>query len=149
MPRWLFYSLIAIVLWGVWGFLGKLADARVPMNALVIQALMTVGLAPAIILAARSRTAWTGRSLRRGFAFAFLTGLIACLANTAIYKAFTEGGPASIVLPVGAVYPVLTVVAAWGILREKIGLVQLIGITIGMLGVLLLGIAGGGGTAAG
>jgi transporter family protein len=149
MPRWLFYSLVTILLWGVWGFLGKLSDARVPMNALVVQALMTVGLLPAVIAAAISPTGWAGRNRRRGIAFAFLTGLIACLANTATYKAYTEGGPASIVLPVAAVYPVLTVLAAWGFLGEKVNRVQLAGIAVGMIGVALLGVAAGGDSTAG
>src|SRR4051812_453612 len=119
------------------------------MNALVVQALMTVGLVPAVMAAMLSPTAWAGRNRNRGIGFAFLTGLIACLANTATYKAFTEGGPASIVLPVAAVYPILTVMAAWGFLGEKINIVQVAGILIGMAGVAILGIAAGGGSTSG
>jgi transporter family protein len=149
MPRWLLFSLITIVLWGVWGFLGKLTDALVPVNALVVQAVMTIGLIPAVAIAAMSPAARSGRKPGRGAAIAFLTGLIACLANTATYKAFAEGGPASIVLPVAAVYPILTVLAAWGFMGEKINVIQILGIAIGMAGVAILGIAAGGGTTSG
>jgi transporter family protein len=149
MPRWLSYSLITIVLWGVWGFLGKLADMKVPMNALVIQAFMTAGLMPAVIAAAMSKDAWTGPNRKRGALIAFLTGLIACLANTATYKAFTDGGPASIVLPVAAVYPILTVLVAWGFMGEKINAVQVLGIAIGMVGVVILSLSAGGGSTQG
>jgi transporter family protein len=149
MPRWLLFSLITIVLWGVWGFLGKLTEAIVPVHPLVVQALMTIGLLPAVLLAAMSPAARTGRNPRRGAWIAFLTGLIACLANTATYKAFSDGGPASIVLPVAAVYPILTVLAAWGFLGEKINVVQVLGIAVGMAGVAILGVSAGGGTTGG
>jgi transporter family protein len=149
MPRWLFFSLITIVLWGLWGFLSTVATDKCNVNPYVLQAFMTGGLLPAVLVAAFSKTAWTGRNRRRGMLIAFITGLLGCLANTATYKAIGEGGPVSIVLPVAAIYPILTVLVAWAFLKERINVVQVGGIAIGVSGIVILSMAAGGGSARG
>ena len=52
-PKWLFYALLCLFWWGVWGFLAKLGADQ--MTAMQVQVLFTLGLLFFVVLAAHER----------------------------------------------------------------------------------------------
>src|SRR5260370_5948398 len=135
MPRWLLWTLIALVSWGVWAVVSKLiGDA---LAAAQSQALSTLGLLPIIAALALARKPSGSRTPRRGILYGFAAGVLACLGNVAYYHALSLGGKASTVTPLTALYPLVTVVLAVILLREKVNGVQLAGIALSLMAIYL------------
>jgi uncharacterized membrane protein len=136
MPKWLFYSILSALLWGLWGLVSKLASGA--MSPYVNQILATIGLLPVALLVLGSKQARVAEDRRRGALFGFVTGLIGGTGNIAYYAAMSAGGLASIVTPLTAVYPLVTVAAAYFLLRERLNSVQFAGIGLTIVAVALL-----------
>jgi drug/metabolite transporter (DMT)-like permease len=67
---------------------------------------------------------------------------VADLGATALYGLATTHGALSIVVVIGSLYPVVTVLLARGILKERIGRIQLAGVLLAFLGVALVSAGG-------
>jgi transporter family protein len=139
LPLWLLWSLATIVLWGTWGLVSKIASAGV--DAYVNQLLYTAGLAPLLIF-----VAWTvhkhsqdkGKGRRAGVFWAFLTGILGGVGNLAFFQALVKGGNASVVAPVTALFPMVTVLLALLFLKERLGRVQWVGLALAFVAIYLL-----------
>jgi bacterial/archaeal transporter family protein len=146
LPAWLIWSLVTIVLWGTWGLVSKIASGG--MDAYVNQLLYTAGLAPLLVFVAwtvwkqsRSETSESAekRTTRRmGVFWAFLTGILGGVGNLAFFQAMVEGGKASVVAPVTALFPMVTVLLALVFLRERLGWVQWAGLALAFVAIYLL-----------
>jgi transporter family protein len=140
IPVWLRWSLATIVLWGVWGLVSKLASEGV--DTYTNQLLYTVGLLPLMVLVMRSprlRNDTKGtRAYRWGIFWAFLTGVLGGTGNIAFFQALVTGGKASIVAPVTALFPVVTVLLATTLLHERLGRTQLAGLGLAFVAIYLL-----------
>ncbi len=137
MPRWLAFSLLTILVWGAWGAVSKVASNGVDANT--NQVFFTFGLLPLILIMWRSsrvRTVQRGRSI--GIAWAFLTGILGGTGNIAFFHALVIGGKASIVSPVTALFPLVTVILAVTLLHERIGTAQKIGLVLALVAIYLL-----------
>ena len=139
MPLWLLWSLVTILLWGTWGLVSKIASAG--MDAFVNQLLYTAGLLPLMVF-----VAWTvhknkeEKSKRRsaGVFWAFLSGLLGGIGNIAFFEALVKGGSASVVAPVTALFPMVTVLLALTFLKERLGRAQWIGLGLAFSAIYLL-----------
>jgi len=140
LPAWLFWSLASIVLWGTWGLVSKVASAG--MDAYANQLLYTVGLAPLMIFVAWSvhkENAGDRRDTRAtGIFWAFFTGILGGVGNLAFFQALVVGGKASVVAPVTALFPMVTVLLALIVLKERLGRVQWAGLTLAFVAIYLL-----------
>jgi transporter family protein len=137
MPRWLLFSLITILVWGAWGVVSKVASEGVDANT--NQIFFTFGLLPLIALVWRSpRNAGGGAGRRVGIRWAFLTGILGGTGNIAFFHALVMGGKASIVSPVTALFPVVTVVLAVTLLHERVGTTQKLGLILALIAIYLL-----------
>jgi bacterial/archaeal transporter family protein len=140
MPRWLLWSLGTIALWGSWGLVSKIASGGV--DAYVNQLLYTAGLLPLMVFAAWSvhrSKADEGRPHRRaGVFWAFITGILGGAGNIAFFEALVKGGHASVVAPVTALFPMVTVLLALVFLKERLGRVQWLGLGLAFVAIYLL-----------
>jgi uncharacterized membrane protein len=130
IPRWLIWTLVALGCWGVWALLSKLiGDALSPgMN----QALSTLGILPVIVGLGFSKKARGGA--RRGMVYAFASGLLSGVGNIAYYWVLNSG-KASTVVPLTALYPLVTVLLAVAFLKEKLNRVQVAGIFFALVAI--------------
>jgi transporter family protein len=138
LPRWLLYSLLTIGCWGAWGAVSKIASDDVDANT--NQLLFTIGLLPLIALTWRSSRqpgAMPG-DRRIGIGWAFLTGILGGTGNIAFFHALVVGGQASVVVPVTALFPLVTVILALAILRERLGRLQKIGLALALVAIYLI-----------
>ena len=136
MPRWLFYSLLTILFWGVWGTVSKVASDGV--DAYTNQIFFTVGLLPLMLLVLRSTRRDRAPAGRAGNGWAFFTGILGGTGNIAYFLALGAGGNASIVTPATALFPLVTVVLAVVFLRERLGTAQKLGLVIALAAIYLL-----------
>ena len=79
-----------------------------------------------------------GEGQRRGIFWAFLTGILGGLGNLAFFQALVKGGKASVVAPVTALFPVVTVLLALVFLKERLGRVQWLGLGLAFVAIYLL-----------
>jgi transporter family protein len=137
MPRWLAFSLLTILVWGAWGVISKVASEGVDANT--NQIFFTFGLLPLIAIVWRSpRNGGGGAGRRTGLAWAFLTGILGGTGNIAFFHALVMGGKASIVSPVTALFPLVTVILAVTFLHERLGTAQKIGLALALVAIYLL-----------
>ena len=143
MPRWFIWSLAALVSWGVWALLSKLiGDA---LSAAQSQALSTLGLLPVIAALSRTREGFGAFDQRRGMAAAFAAGMLSSLGNVAYYQALNMGVNAATVIPLTALYPLVTIALALAFLKESLNAVQIAGIALSLLAIYLLNVPNAGG----
>jgi uncharacterized membrane protein len=138
MPRWFLWTLLALLSWGVWAILSKLiGDA---LSAASSQALSTMGLLPvAIALGFSKRLVVTGNRWR-GALFALAAGALACAGNVAYYRALQVGEKAATVVALTGLYPLVTVVLAIVLLRERLNRVQFLGIVLSLAALYLFNV---------
>jgi D-xylonolactonase len=141
VPRWLGYSLLAIVLWGVWGLIGKMTPTLSP---LVMTVLSTIGILPVAAALLLSPGLWRGERIGRGMAFGFATGICGQLGNLSYLEALRRGGQASTVLPLTSLYPLVTVLLARLLLGERLHRVQAGGFVLALGAFVLFGRLGAG-----
>lgn len=139
IPRaaWLGWTLLAVGCWGVWAILSRLiGDA---LSATQSQALSTLGILPVIFALARRPRPRPAIDLntRRGCALALGAGVLTCIGNAGYYDVLNRGTKAATVVPLTALYPLVTIVLAIVILRERIHRVQGLGL-VGSLAALYL-----------
>ena len=138
MPKWVVYSILAIVLYGFWGVVPKWVsrqeDPETPMR---IQVLSTIGILPVALVFIFSKKLKEGKSIPRGVAWAVATGLCGGVASLALYAALVRG-QASTVLPFMSPYPIIAVVLALLFLKERPNLVQCGGIALALVAMFLL-----------
>lgn len=137
LPRWLAFSLLTILLWGAWGAVSKVASDGVDANT--NQIFFTFGLLPLILMVWRSpRNTCGGEKRRTGLAWAFLTGILGGTGNIAFFRALAMGGKVSIVAPVTALFPLVTVILAVTLLHERVGTAQKVGLVLALTAIYLL-----------
>ncbi len=138
VPRWLFWTLVALVAWGVWGVLSKvIGESLSPAH---IQAISTIGMLPIIaILAGLGRSDHSGNP-RLGIALAIAAGVVSCLGNMPFYGLLAGGAKAATVVPLTALYPLVTIVLAVALLGERLNRIQLLGVVISLTAVYMLNV---------
>jgi drug/metabolite transporter (DMT)-like permease len=137
-PRWLLWTFAALLAWGVWAVLSKLlGDA---LSAEQSQALSTIGLAPILVPLAMSGRAGFRAATRRGVALAFLGGTITCQGNIAYYAAIARGEKVAAVASITAIAPLVTVLLAVLLLRERLNRIQFAGLVLALVAIWLFNV---------
>lgn len=135
MSIWLGYALVTMVLWGLTGLTQKLATNYISVElSLIFFSAAFVPIAVVILLFLPldwkiSRMAWF---------LAILGGVLNGLGVLASLAAFHHGGKASVVTPLIALYPVVTVALAVPFLHEKISHREVAGIVLALLATAAL-----------
>lgn len=131
---WLVYAITAGLFWGVWGVVTKLIAEDV--SAYMNHVLFTIGMLFTLPFVVKKCKVSTINS--KGFLWGLLAGLFAVTGNVAVYHAFSNGGQASIVIPVTNLYPLVTIAIAVGFLKEQFGLWNILGALLAIPAILLL-----------
>src|ERR1700682_368997 len=135
-PVWLWYALLGIFWWGLWGFLSKIGSEKAsPMQ---MQILFTLGMLPVALGMLAQMRGKLDRN-RGGITYGLLSGIAAGLGTLGYYAALRDQN-ASVVTPLTGVFPVLTVVLAFLVLRERLNRVQMGGMLLALASIIILSI---------
>jgi len=135
--RWVPLSLGALVLWGVWGVI--LRAALIDLDWRLVVSLAVWGyLIPILGLAVLARPnlsqlTWAVAAKAVG------AGLVNQMGLIAFYLA-ADSGSVSVVVPLAALYPAVTLVGAVVILKESLRGVHLLAIALAVVAGALLGL---------
>jgi uncharacterized membrane protein len=141
--RSLFWTIVTLVSWGVWAILAKeLGEALTPSQS---QVLSTLGMLPLLAALSLVQGPPAIGNRRRGIALAFASGVVSSLGNIPYYAAL-GGGNAATVVPLAALYPLVTVLLAVVLLKERLNHVQLCGVVLSLVAIYLFNLPGEQGT---
>jgi transporter family protein len=138
MPLWLILALCCITSWGIWGFLAKLLTAK-GMHPVALSAVSSLTTA---------LTAWIAFFFLAGapwdktyghIPFALIVGILGSVGAITFFFALHHGR-ASLVVPLSALYPAITILLSFFFLGERPTPLQGLGIVLAMLASLLLGL---------
>ena len=133
MGYWFIFGLFALIVWGVWGFLPKLATRYIePRSVLVFQTIGSI-LVTIVILATID---FKPELHTKGVTFAIVTGIIGTLGTASFLYSIAKG-KASIVVTMTALYPIITVILSLLILKESITIKQGIAIILALTAMAL------------
>jgi transporter family protein len=130
-----FYALLPIGLWGLSGFLQKLATNHLSGEAaalVYLGAFIPVGIFFAL------RSPWPDAIAPRAWGIAIALGFFLAFGNFAVLAAYARGGQAAVIAPLSNLYPVISVPVAVIFLREQISGREWAAIATAMLSVLAL-----------
>src|SRR6266576_2920477 len=136
VPVWFWYALLCIFWWGLWGFLSKIGS--VAASPLQMQILFTLGMLPVAIAMLLQMRGKLDRNAG-GIAYGLLSGIVTGLGTLGYYAALRDQD-ASVVTPVTGLFPVLTVLLAFVVLRERLNKVQMGGMLLALASIVILSI---------
>jgi transporter family protein len=132
--NWLASSLIALICWGLWGLLIKIASKYYSWHQVfIVSSIATI--TTSIILLAFVKPSINFQS--QGFTFSLFAGIAGALALVTFNYAM-QGGQKIIIVPLTALYPIITIILSYLVLHEEISLVKAIGILLGLAAIILI-----------
>lgn len=140
IPRWAYWTMLAWLSYGLWAILSRLfGEALSPAHG---QALSTLGMLPVMAALALSRNgaATVPRRWRRGVSLALLGGVVSCLGNIPYFSVLSSSAKAATVVPVTALYPLVTILLAVPLLKERLNRVQLLGVALSLIAIYMFNI---------
>lgn len=140
IPSWLIYTLLVILFWGFWGAFSALPVTQYgyPNQMIYIIWSLTM-LVPCYFIVRKAPID------RRGIAafYGMLIGLTGAGGQLILFEALAIG-PAYLVFPIVATSPAITVILAFGVLRERVASLGWVGVFLALVSIVLLSIPGAG-----
>jgi transporter family protein len=131
------YAIPPILLWGLSGFLQKVATNLLPTEA---AALIYLGAFVPVAIYFVLRYPWPGTLTPRVWSVVLALGFFLAFGNWALLAAYSHGGKAAVLAPLTGLYPVISVPLAVLLLGEKVGSREIIGILLALASVVALSI---------
>ncbi len=132
--NWLGLSLLALGLWGVWGFLSKVATQQLPSPAVYLLSVSGhLGVIAYLFATGGLAIPWQPW----GIATAVAAGVVMAGGLLAFFHALAWG-PAAVIVPLTGLYPALTVILGSLFLHERLSLRRLLGVGLALAAVWLL-----------
>jgi len=131
---WLVYTILAAFSWGIWGVLTKFIS--IDVSPFVTHLMFTTGALftlPIVIRKCRIREASI-----KGISLGIGASILALLGNVSVYQSFKMGGQAAVVIPFTNLYPLVTILIAFFIFKEKLNWINCAGILTIIPAIILL-----------
>jgi transporter family protein len=132
--RWFWYSLICVLCWGGWALLSRLGSREIPPETM--QFLFTVGTLPVCLALLIGRRGKLEKS-PRGITYGILNGILSGVGGLALFAAYHTNGNTSLITVATALYPMITVVLAISILRERFRAIQALGLAFAVVAIII------------
>lgn len=140
MPRWVAWTFLTLVSWGLWAILSKwISHIGAGVSEAQLQVLSTLGVLPILIALWFMPEKEPAANRRRGVLLALGSGIVSAIGNIAYYSALGEAKAAT-VIPLTALYPVVTVILAVPLLKERVNAWQWFGIVVSLSAIYLFNV---------
>ena len=134
MNDWVIFAILALLVWGFWGFFPKLATNYIsPKSVLVYEVIGAIIVGVAVLFLVNFKPEVNAK----GITFAILTGIAGTLGALFFIFAVSRG-ETSVVVTTTALYPLITIILAFLILKEPITMKQGIGMIFAFAAMMLL-----------
>jgi transporter family protein len=123
--KWFWYSVLCDLCWGGWAIFAKLGSNQIPPEA--SQFLFAWGAFPvAFVLLAGRRFKLEKNG--KGVFYSLANGVLSGLGSWALFAAYRTGGNTSVITAVTAMYPLISVILAMLVLRERLTKQHIVGL---------------------
>jgi drug/metabolite transporter (DMT)-like permease len=138
---WILYAGLLVLFWGVWGAFSSQPTERYgyPDEMIYVVWAFTM-LVPAAVALRRQK--FDRRPVAAGYGL--LAGLTGAGGQLLLFQALSDG-PAYLIFPVVSLSPMITVLMAVALLRERISKFAVIGVVAALIAIVLLSIPAGAG----
>ena len=134
MNAWLTYALTTMLLWGVWGaFAGLPGEHGVPETLNYVVWALTM-IPPALIVLKQGRQPLLRD--RRSIVLGLIVGLTGAGGQLLLFHA-VRIGPPYLIFPIISLSPALTIALSFAMLKERTGMLGLLGIALALLSLPL------------
>lgn len=134
MNSWLTFPILALVFWGLSDFFPKLAMGFISSNSAVVYQSVGAAVIGAVVLL--FLVGLKPESDTRGIIFSILAGMTLMLGYLFFTIALSKGIKLSVVVPIAALYPIVTIALAFLILKESVTLWQGIGMVLALAAMI-------------
>ena len=128
------YALLSLILYGMWGLVSKLATNYIDAKSVLVYETISALLTSLLLITTQGLKI---QSNFQGIFYAMLIGVIGSLATFCFFVAL-KSSSVSIVVPLTALYPIITALLAFFFLKEPITFRQVLGIILATISVTLL-----------
>jgi uncharacterized membrane protein len=132
--RWFWYSTFCVLVWGPYNIVSKLGSREIP--APTMQYLFTWGSLPMLLGLLGARRFRLEKSWK-GIWYGIITGILSGIGGLGLFAAFGSGGNTAVVATTTSLYPMVTVILAVLILRERLTRVQAVGLVFATAALIL------------
>lgn len=138
--KWLLYTLITTVLWGVWGaFTGLPSEKGFPDTLIYVVWAFTM-IPPALLVL--HRAGWHIKHDRRSIYLGLLVGLLGAGGQMLLFRA-VQSGPPYLIFPIISLSPALTIALSFFLMKERTGKLGVAGIVLALCSLPLFDFTGG------
>ena len=128
-------GLALLLLWGVFGITSKLAIREVGLQIVIWSQVASLALFPLYFIFFKELLPL--KITTTGVGFALVSGLLGTSGALVLYLLLRDA-PASVIIPISALYPIITVLLAAVFLQEALTLPRVAGVVLGAAAVWLL-----------
>ncbi len=132
--KWFWYSILCVLCWGAWVLCSKLGSNEISASAM--QFLFAFGFIPVALLGLVLKPVKFEKSVR-GIAYSLGNGVLAGIGGLTLFAAYRSGGNTSVITAATALYPLITVVLAILILRERLTGLQVLGLGFAAVAIVI------------
>jgi transporter family protein len=129
MATWMMYALVVLMLWGLTGITQKLSTNHASVRLTFVSYAAAYAPVAAVILW-KEPLNW--QIPTTAVCLGIFSGLLNGLGSLTIFAACRNGGKASVVTLLAALYPILTIALAGPLLHESIGTREAAGIALAL-----------------
>lgn len=134
MKSWVLPSILALLFWGVWAFLPKIATRYIdPYSAMVYQSLGGILVGLGVLISLRFQVEFN----IPGFSYGLAIGLLGFF-GAFMYLIAASKGPITLVAPITALYPTLAIILSLVFLNETVSPKQVLGIALSVVAIILI-----------
>lgn len=139
--NWLSFSLLATLLWGVWGaFAGLPTEHGFPETLIYVVWAITM-IPPALFC--MSRVGWQIKRDGRSITLGLIIGLLGAGGQMILFYAVKDG-PTFLIFPIISMSPVITIALSYFLLKERTGKMGMLGIAFAICALPLFDYTPGG-----
>jgi transporter family protein len=131
---WFWFAVITLVSWGIVGLLQKLSTNYISAESSLIWLVVGFLVIEPLFYPGKAVFHYSAWNL----GWALLSGVLNALGAWALFAAMKNGGKASIICPLTALYPLAVVLLVPFILHESVTLLQAAGVFCALIAVVLL-----------
>lgn len=137
MQSWYIFAVFALISWGIWAFFIKLAGKHFSLSNVflwygVFYIIFTLSLGFLFLKNEINMAVFNIQVI-----FIVIAGLMGVLGVFFFYYSLSRGN-ASLVVPLTALYPLVTIILSLVILKEKVTFYQIVGIVFALVAGVLL-----------
>ena len=132
--KWFWYSVFCFACWAPFAFCAKLAEREISASGM--QFLFTLGGVP-IALAVLASRRFKFERHGKGIAYGLAVGVLSGIGTLALFAAYHTAGNTAVITTATSLYPMVTVVLAVVLLRERLTAVQIVGLVFACVAFVL------------